>query len=162
MSSSRRVIRKRAYKQRQNLHAYLAREAMEFALLLAGLMVAHTIVRIPAWVWGALTAMKLVSSGAFYVLFLRRLFFQKARFDDASWIGDVGRTLSSLSPRWYVRIHGEVWTDVSRSGQSLPAALPVVVCAVKDRMLEVERLPKDEGPASEKLPEEATVSIKSS
>ncbi len=111
--------------------AYWTREAAELALLLAALAVASAFVRIPLWLLIALPAGKVLTSVAFFALFLRRVLGRPARSGAESLVGRTAVAATPMHPTGRIRLNGESWAARNVEDRIIAARETVQIVGIR-------------------------------
>ena len=88
---------------------YVFREAVEWLLIVAGLVIASRFIRVPPWAWIGIPAGKLLFSIAAYALLLRRALERRHATGPSALVGETGTALTALRPTGQIKIRNEIW-----------------------------------------------------
>ena len=125
-----RLLQQRAGRTSRGTRAYVVRETAEFALLVATLAIAASLVELPVWLLIGLPLGKLLASFLFYVLFLRAALRHRPHVGTARLIGQTARVTTSLRPVGQVALDGEIWSARSADGRSIDRGAAVSVLEI--------------------------------
>ena len=109
---------------------YALREAVEWLLIVVGLVIASRFIQVPPWAWIGIPAGKLLFSVSAYVLLLRRALERRHATGPSALVGEVGIVLKALHPTGQIKIRNEIWRARSHDESEIRAGMVVRVVDV--------------------------------
>lgn len=137
------LTKRKSAKDEPSGRAYFFREGIEVCLVLGGLAIAESFVRVPPWLWILLPAVKLLVSILFYFLFVKKILKRSSHHGAQSLIGQNARTLVALDPVGQIKIGSEIWTARNQTNQIIASGQHVVICGISGKLLLVEEVQKE-------------------
>jgi membrane-bound serine protease (ClpP class) len=126
----------------QGTRIYIIREVAELALLGAVFAVLSQFFHVPMWVFIGVIFAKILLSLSMYLFIFRRVFHRPISVGPEKLVGQIAETVTPLDPSGQIKINGEIWTALSRTGTLIPSQREVKILEVRGTIVRVDQCNK--------------------